>query len=789
MNVEKWILAFLAVFLVFWNQFSFAQNVEEQLRREDKYFLGGGKMFLWAPEYPRFLHTPGFWDHGCFLDEKVEPIFTVTFLDEDLNEIPLQFESQSWVPSHLTLDYGAASNLYFREKRALLSNDVLVSHFQIINLSEKPRKIHVVLWTSQNVQSNANADFPEESKNANYILNVFRGRGRISWERIYRDDKSRVNKRIGMALGAKDYARSSLVNISDKTWNYPDWKLTPFFEKMSDSGLPNENLYDPRVHPEHFRGLLYMALYYTLEIPAKSSARFDALCAINSDEQKAIEAFDSARNIEDLIQSNIDAWQQFFESVPSFACSDPFLQKYYYYRWYGLRLNMVDAGEEFRLPYPAVFEGINAGWFRHQISYSSQVLMRDLRWMHDPVAAMGSFLNFVENQNENGSYPGAIRNWHYEKNTAFYHANWGKSVRELFRVYPNQEFLFKSYLSLKRYAEYFQRERDIKNMHLYDVVNQWETGQEFMSRYLFVDPDADKGENFRLKGVDATTYIYELQQNLAWMANELGDEDGAQYWKKQAKATANAIKRLMWNDSLKFFVDVAPGTKKKSNVLAATGFYPFLTDIVTKKHLPAITEHLLNPNEFWTEYPLPSTSLTDPKASIFGEWDGKRLVCPWNGRSWLMTTSHVFDAFARTAQTIAPDLKPGAVEFFQRFIRMLFLDGDINRPTSYEYYNPINGKAPFFRGTDDYMHSYIIDLIIRYVVGLQPQDGNKIIIDPLPFDLDEFSLDDIQIKGRLLKILWRKRDTAAMDKGLYLFIDQKLVKHWRKLGRYQVELK
>ena len=38
---------------------------------------GGGKMVLWAPEFPLWLDQPGFWDHACYLDYKVAPVFTV----------------------------------------------------------------------------------------------------------------------------------------------------------------------------------------------------------------------------------------------------------------------------------------------------------------------------------------------------------------------------------------------------------------------------------------------------------------------------------------------------------------------------------------------------------------------------------------------------------------------------------------------------------------------------------------------------------------------------------------
>jgi hypothetical protein len=121
-----------------------------------------------------------------------------------------------------------------------------------------------------------------------------------------------------------------------------------------------------------------------------------------------------------------------------------------------------------------------------------------------------------------------------------------------------------------------------------------------------------------------------------------------------------------------------------------------------------------------------------------------------------MTNSHVAEALARASQDLDASLQPKAVELINRFIKMLFLDGDLERPSSYEYYNPVTGQAPFFRGTEDYMHSWIVDLIIKYVVGVQPGDDGRLLIRPLPFNLDHFTLDRLKVSGHWLKITWRK---------------------------------
>lgn len=773
---------------LFQNITIYGQSWDKILARNDKHFLGGGQMLIWAPEHPQFLDKPGFWDHSCFLNYQVEPNFTITILDENLEEIRLTAESKSWLPSHLTLKYPSHKHLDILEKRALLPKDILLSHLRFTNNSLQPKKLHIIVWTCQQIQNNAQSGFPTESKNAHFISSHFRSGNRISWERHYNNENAQLSMKIGMVLGADQYATSTAINVSSPTLNYPDWKLTPFFEKMTKRGLPDEEHFDWQRNPSHFKGLLYIALHYNLIIPPLAAETFDAFCAIGPSEQEAIEAFDRTVLEENPVQISVNNWENFFTSVPEFDCSNPYFQKYYYYRWYGLRLNRINTDQRYNLPYPCIFEGVNSGWFRHHISYSAQAHILETRWMHDPEIARGSLLNFIEHQRSDGSFPGAIMTEFGKKPVGFYHANWGKVVRELHRIHPNQLFLQQAYQALTYYADHFDNLRDTAGTHMYDVINHWETGQEYSSRYLFAEPDADKGESFQLKGIDATVYIYELQKNLAWMAEELKDIEATIKWTQAAEKTGKSILNNMWNDEINFFVDVDPLTLEKSTVKAAVGFYPFFTDLITVDHLAALTDHLFNPNEFWTNYPVPSTSLDDPLSNMFGDWQQKRLDCPWNGRSWLMTTCHVCEALAYTAQSVDESLKPKAVELIDRFIRMLFIDGDINKPSSFEYYNPLNGKPPYFRGTDDYMHSWINDLIIKYVVGLQPMDNNRIVIDPLPFNLEYFTLKNVVVKGGLIKILWRKNQTEAVDKGLYIFVDGKLIKHLKEIRRYEFNL-
>lgn len=304
---------------------------------------------------------------------------------------------------------------------------------------------------------------------------------------------------------------------------------------------------------------------------------------------------------------------------------------------------------------------------------------------------------------------------------------------------------------------------------MYDVINHFETGQEYMSRYQAVNPKADEDgwkDSTQLKAIDATVYVYQLKRALAEMAQRLARGAEADSWERGAARVGEAIVGTMWDAEAGMFSDVDPRTMERTGVKAAVCFYPLLTDLLTESHLDRLLAHLTNPNEFATPWPVPSSSVDDPLFNADAEWKGRRHVCPWNGRVWPMTNSHVIDGLIRQWHRRGEDTggrpaSPGAPhragelasELLTKFIHLMFHDRDLAKPNCFEHYNPFTGHACEYRGIDDYQHSWVIDLIIRGVCGVEPVGGANagLRIDPLPMDLP-FELGPVHIRGRQVRI-------------------------------------
>lgn len=733
------------------------------LDRPDKWYVGGGNRLIWTPPFPIWLDHPGFWDKAHYYNYEIEPVFTWTLLDEDGQEIPLRPAGRTWRPSGLSCRFTAeqlepkrasarratAPALSLTEVRCCLPNDVLTSALTVTNNSRAGRKIHIVLWT---IQRNA------PSQQTEWLTDVACEASRLRFTKHLRlPDRSPLE--VACTLGMSLHTQSYSMNLSEGSTLHPAWRLTPWFESFRRGKLPG----DAKLEGVTNNGLLHLALHGTIVLRPRDAKRVALYFAAAPTGVEASSNFSLAVKQKDPIAVSEHNWTDFFSGVPTFECSDEYLTRAYWYRWYGLRLLTID-GREGNYRHPAVCEGI--GYFRAPITYSAVCHMLENRWMHDPSLAQGSLQMFLDNQRPDGGFRGYIDVGYYRQEM-FYHANWGRALTELDRIHPDDRFLSDAYEGLVKYATYFDRERDAERSGLYDIDNHYETGQEYMHRYLAVDPNADRenwGEVFRLKGVDVTVYLYELKKALARIAARLGRMEEIHVWETGASKIRDAILTGMWDPDAGMFFDVDPSAGRRTGVKAASCFYPYMTDLVSAAHIEGLRQHLLNPREFWTPFPVPSSSADDQYFSAVPEWKGKRMNCPWNGRVWPMTNSHIAEALANSSITFQDvSLRMRTVEFLMKFIRMLFFDGDPRRPNCFEHYNPMTGAPSLYRGVDDYQHSWLVDLIIKYVAGVRPLE-ETIVIDPFPFPLQHLLIDNLIVRGRRLKVERRGHDfTVWMD--------------------------
>lgn len=211
----------------------------------------------------------------------------------------------------------------------------------------------------------------------------------------------------------------------------------------------------------------------------------------------------------------------------------------------------------------------------------------------------------------------------------------------------------------------------------------------------------------------------------------------------------DAVRTHMWDGEKGMFSDLDPSGMRRTGVGAAVCFYPYMTDIAGREHLDGLERNLLDPTRFWLAFPVPSTAADDPTFDPDARWKGVRRNCTWNGRVWPMANAHLIDALGHTAM-IDRRFREPAAELLRRTIRMFFLRGEPERPTCYEHYSPVTGWPSVYRGIDDYQHSWINDLIVRWAAGFRPlydDGGPGFVVDPLPLRIRQLRLEGLPFRG------------------------------------------
>ncbi len=739
------------------------------LTRDDKWCLGGLDGVVWAPPFPRWLDRPGFWDPAHLLNVAVGPGFSVALLDGDGAEVVLRrgggagdgAAGWEWRPGRLRVRWEArarsasggrrdGARTEAVETRRVLAGGLLQSSWSFAGTAgsgssggtaARPGKSpgsHLVAFTAQ----------PAGDPSGLRLPGALAGARGVSWVRSVTD---RAGKALPVRMeisGTADPVWCRVVSSEGSAW--PKWRDSPFAEGPGSAGWSTGPV------DTETPGWVWIAVAFP--VPPAGGGPVALRMRIEPVLADAARPPSSATNAPD--------WESFFDGFPSLRCGDVHLDRYFDYRIQGLGLNRI-GGSWGNVQRPCIAEG--PAYFHVPITYSAQCHMMEMRWRAGGREAWGSLLNFLDHQKEDGSLHGRLYPHHLE-NTDFYHANWGDAVLAVSRMHPDDRALRRCYEGLSRYARWLSAERDPEGSGMFTVVNHFETGQEYMSRYMAVDGEADVAgwsPRLHLKGIDVTVYAHQLFRALAEIAGRLALRGDAEEWRVAQDCCACAINRHMWCPDAQLFTDVDGRTGERTGVKAAVGFYPLLTGLVGGARLETLLDHLEDPRTFGTPFPLPSSSVDDPRFSAEGIWRGKRRNCPWNGRVWPMTTSHVIEGLLRCRRGGSARAGRLAADMLLRFVRMMFNGGDAARPNCFEHYNPYTGRACHFRGIDDYQHSWVLDLLARGVAGLEvDEEGWEVW--PLEHGLAHVSLGPVRTRGHTVEVvLTESRVSLAVDGKRY----------------------
>jgi hypothetical protein len=175
---------------------------------------------------------------------------------------------------------------------------------------------------------------------------------------------------------------------------------------------------------------------------------------------------------------------------------------------------------------------------------------------------------------------------------------------------------------------------------------------------------------------------------------------------KDRSAHYRARLLTLWDDHAGIFLNKDLHTGKSNLRLSPTNFYPMMAHVATPEQASTMVEkHLLNPDEFWGEWVIPSIERNDP---AFHDQDY------WRGRIWGPMNYLVYLGLRNYGQ-------PAVRREFAQKSYDLFLKEWAEKGHVHENYNAITGTGDDVTSSDRFYHWGALLGYVEYLEQSQPE--------------------------------------------------------------------
>ncbi|MFH1613542.1 MAG: trehalase family glycosidase [Planctomycetota bacterium] len=194
---------------------------------------------------------------------------------------------------------------------------------------------------------------------------------------------------------------------------------------------------------------------------------------------------------------------------------------------------------------------------------------------------------------------------------------WGGTIWELYLRTRDKQFLTRAYEICRKNIEWWEKKREIANTGLFEACS---SGYDNSLRYKRqIQETALNVKN--MGAIDLSSQMAMYYDYVGRMAEELGHNEDSMLFKKRFVALTERVRNTCWDDNTNFFYDFDFSTDSLVKIKTIAGFWPLVAGICSDEQADWLVKHLLNPKEFWSEMPVPSTSL-DSEGFCYDMWRG-----------------------------------------------------------------------------------------------------------------------------------------------------------------------
>jgi hypothetical protein len=461
-------------------------------------------------------------------------------------------------------------------------------------------------------------------------------------------------------------------------------------------------------------------------------------------------------------------------NIPRFECPDKELEEIYYFRWWTYRKHIRQTPDgyiisEFLPPvgWAGKYNGINCAAMHHY---------NEGRWLRNA----GDYLDSYARYWLRGG--GSLRAYSFPVAHALYSYYLARSSDSLLlEFFPDL---------IANYEAWEKERRDPNGLFWQHDGND---GMEVSAASAILKRD----DHYR---ATIQSYMFADAHAISLIARRAGKPELAEHFHQEAERIRNLLHDKLWDAEAGFY-KVAPRVDDPGQTLSLVG--------VRELHgyTPWYIEALQPPSDYsiaWEQlfdtlgFDAPFGPTTTEQRSPYFRISCEGHECQWNGPSWPFSTSVVLTALANWLnREEAERTKSDYFNCLKRYVHshhltredgsaVPWIDENLNPHTgdwiartrlkTWENGTWSDGKGGRERGKD-YNHSTFCDLIITGLIGVRPQEGDSLTVNPLtpPDAWAYFCLENVPYKGRLLTVLYDRDGTKYQQgAGMRIYIDEEL---------------
>ncbi len=480
--------------------------------------------------------------------------------------------------------------------------------------------------------------------------------------------------------------------------------------------------------------------------------------------------------------------QWYLKNIPFFECSDPDIEKVYYYRWELYKAHIKNLGEKGFI----VTEFLNAmSWDKkpyNSLIDATSFHIYEGRWLKDK-RYITDYINYMYKQGGNNR-------------------NFSESIADgayaYYLIDPDKKFIVSQL------------------PYMVKVYNSWNDHYDASKQLYYVEPLKDATE-YTISSIDASggkdgfrggdsfrpsinSYMYANALAIKNIALMDGNDSIAKVFDSKASRIKKELQNQLWNDSLNHFID----RFKVNNAFVKYWDYIRGRELVSYVpwafNLPdnnnkfiAAWNHLTDTTQLMGKYGLRTNEPSYQyymKQYRYDQPSGRK-ECQWNGPSWPFQTSQVLLGMANVLNNYDQNIVSvdKYLKVLKKYTQQHYIKtGELN---IIEDYDPDNGGpiVNLDQRSEHYNHSEYNDLIITGLCGLRPGAGNMLQINPLVNNgpanggIKYFCLENVLYHGHNITILYdRDGKKYHQGKGLWVYIDGKCKLAGAALGKKEIEI-